>query len=61
MLLIGLPGASTALREEYARSENLAELERKRSGVAFEVYQITLLAGAKGDPLDRAPAPELVD
>ena len=61
VLLVGPPGASIPFRNQYARSENLADLERKRSGVGFETNQVTLLENAKGDPLDRAPAPELRD
>lgn len=58
-LLIGPPGASSLYRAAYDRAENLAELTRKRSGVGFETYEVTLLDGPKGETLDRSPAPEL--
>jgi len=57
-LLIGPAGASPAYRAD-ARVEKLAELTRKRSGVAFEIYEVDLLEGAKGDALDRSKPPEL--
>lgn len=58
-LLIGPAGASYAYRAGYARVENLAELNRKRSGVAIETYAVDLLIGAKGEVLDRSLPPEL--
>ncbi len=58
-LLIGPPGASPPQRASYARIERLTELTRKRSGVAFETYAVDLLDGARGEVLDRGPAPEL--
>lgn len=61
LLLVGPPGASDSFRKQHALSNNLADLERKRSGVGFEVYQITLLDGATDSTLDRSPAPELLD
>ena len=59
LLLIGHPNGDAAFRDAYAHTEKLAELSRKRSGVAFETYEIDLLEGAKGDPFDRSPPPEL--
>jgi hypothetical protein len=59
VLLVGYPDGNVAFRNEYARTEKLAELSRKRSGVAFETYEVDLLEGAKGETLDRAPPPEL--
>lgn len=58
-LLIGPVGASPLYRAMYARTEKLAELTRKRSGVGFETYEVDLLDGVKGETLDRSPAPEL--
>jgi hypothetical protein len=58
-LLIGPAGATPPQRASYARIEKLAELTRKRSGMAFETYAVDLLDGAKGDVLDRSPPPEL--
>jgi 4-amino-4-deoxy-L-arabinose transferase-like glycosyltransferase len=59
VLLVGYPDGNVAFRNDYARTEKLAELSRKRSGVAFETYELDLLEGAKGETLDRAPPPEL--
>ncbi|MGL4260237.1 MAG: glycosyltransferase family 39 protein [Afipia sp.] len=58
-LLIGPVGASPFYRATYERTEKLAELTRKRSGVGFETYEVDLLEGPKGEALDRSPAPEL--
>jgi 4-amino-4-deoxy-L-arabinose transferase-like glycosyltransferase len=58
-LLIGPEGASPVYRASYTRTEKLAVLARKRSGVAFENYEIDLLDGAKDGMLDRSPPPEL--
>jgi 4-amino-4-deoxy-L-arabinose transferase-like glycosyltransferase len=58
-LLIGPVGASPPARALYTRIEKLAELTRKRSGAAFETYEVDLLDGAKGEVLDRSPPPEL--
>jgi 4-amino-4-deoxy-L-arabinose transferase-like glycosyltransferase len=58
-LLIGPAGASSLYRARYARVENLAELTRKRSGVAIETYAVDLLDGATGEVLDHALPPEL--
>ena len=58
-LLVGPVDSSPFYRARYARSEKLAELTRKRSGVGFETYQVDLLDGVKGEALDRSPAPEL--
>lgn len=58
-LLIGPVGASPLYRAMYARTEKLAELTRKRSGVGFETYEVDLLDGVRGETLDRSPAPEL--
>lgn len=58
-LLIGPVGASPSYRAGYARVEKLAELTRKRSGVAIETYAVDLLIGAKGEVLDHALPPEL--
>lgn len=48
------------LADAFAHVEKVAELTRKRSGVAVETYEITALERPKdGDPLDRTPPPEL--
>jgi 4-amino-4-deoxy-L-arabinose transferase-like glycosyltransferase len=58
-LLIGPAGASFSYRARYERVEKLAELTRKRSGVAIETYAVDLLIRAKGEVLDHALPPEL--
>jgi hypothetical protein len=58
-ILIGPAGALTPQRASYARIEKLAELSRKRSGVAIETYQADLLEGPRGEVLDRSRPPEL--
>ena len=58
-LLIGPVGAGPSQRASYARIEKLAELTRKRSGVAIETYAVDLLDGPRGEVLDRSPSPEL--
>lgn len=47
--------------KHYVHAEKLAELPRKRSGVVVEIYQVDLLDGAKGDPIDHSPPPELAN
>ncbi len=59
VLLVGYAGGDITFRNDYARTEKLAELTRKRNGVAFETYEVDLLDSAKGDALDRSPPPEL--
>lgn len=59
LLLVGYPDGDGAFLNDYARTEEIAQLMRKRSGVAFESYEIDLLEGAKSDALDRALPPEL--
>ncbi|EGP06902.1 hypothetical protein CSIRO_3633 [Bradyrhizobiaceae bacterium SG-6C] len=58
-ILIGPVGGITPPRANYARVEKLAELSRKRSGVAVETYQADLLEDPRGEVLDRRPPPEL--
>ncbi len=58
-LLIGPVGAGPSQRASYSRIEKLAELPRKRSGVAIETYAVDLLDGPRGEVLDRSPSPEL--
>jgi len=58
-LLIGPVGAGPSQRASYSRIEKLAELPRKRSGVAIEIYAVDLLDGPRGEVLDRSPSPEL--
>lgn len=59
VLLVGYPDGDAAFRKDYARTGKLAELARRRSGVAFETYEVDLLDGATRDALDRSPPPEL--
>jgi 4-amino-4-deoxy-L-arabinose transferase-like glycosyltransferase len=47
------------LKERFARVEKVAELKRMRGPLTIETYELDLLEGAKGDPLDRSPPPEL--
>ncbi len=61
ILLVGdvQPDGPAALAGQYAHVEKLADIRRMRSGVAIETYELDLLDGAKGDPLDHSPPPEL--
>jgi hypothetical protein len=61
ILLVGdvQPNGPAALAGQYAHVEKLADIRRMRSGVAIETYELDLLDGAKGDPLDHSPPPEL--
>lgn len=59
-LLVGYRGGDAAFRGRYARTEKLADLARKRGGVVVETYEVDLLDGPKGAPLDRLPPPELL-
>ncbi|EKS37604.1 glycosyltransferase family 39 protein [Afipia clevelandensis] len=58
-ILIGPVGGITPPRANYARVEKLADLSRKRSGVAVETYQADLLEDPRGEVLDRRKPPEL--
>lgn len=58
-ILIGPVGGIAPPRAAHARVEKLAELSRKRSGVAIETYQADLLEGPRGEVLDRSRPPEL--
>ncbi len=58
-ILIGPVGAIMPPRANYARAEKLADLSRKRSGVAVETYQADLLEDPRGEVLDRRKPPEL--
>ncbi len=61
LLLVGdvYPDGPVHLAGKYERVAKLANIERKRSGVMVETYQLAVLDTAKGDPLDRSPPPEL--
>ncbi|MCC7347471.1 MAG: glycosyltransferase family 39 protein, partial [Variibacter sp.] len=59
VLLIGPAGADNMFRADDARSEKLADLARRRSGVAVETYEAILLEGPRGETLDRVLPPEL--
>ena len=54
------PRAQLFFKDSFARIEEVAELPRKRGPLVIETYAITLLAGPKGDVLDRSPPPELL-
>jgi hypothetical protein len=43
----------------FASIEQVGELPRKRGPLTIETYQLDLLAGPKGEVLDRSPPPEL--
>jgi hypothetical protein len=58
-ILIGPVGAIMPPRANYARVEKLADLSRKRGGVAIETYQADLLEDPRGEVLDRRKPPEL--
>jgi hypothetical protein len=47
------------LKEMFASVEQVGELPRKRGPLTIETYQLDLLAGPKGEVLDRSPPPEL--
>ncbi len=61
LLLVGdvYPDGPVHLAGKYERVEKLANIERKRSGVPIETYQLSVLDTAKGDPFDRSPSSEL--
>ena len=47
------------LKRDFNRVEDVGELPRRRGPLVIETYKLDLLEGAKGDPLDRSPPPEL--
>ncbi len=47
------------LRTRYGTVEPKGNLSRTRNGLPIESYRVDLLAGLRGDPLDRTPPPEL--
>jgi hypothetical protein len=53
------PGGHPQLDARFAHVERVAELPRKRGPLTIETYGIDLLEGARGEVLDRSPAPEL--
>ncbi|HWV96810.1 MAG TPA: glycosyltransferase family 39 protein [Xanthobacteraceae bacterium] len=53
------PELQAMLMERFARVEKVGEATRRRGPLPIETYQLTLLAGAKGDALDNSPPPEL--
>ena len=53
------PGGQPLLREKFANVEQIAELKRMRGPLVIETYALDLLAGPRGDVLDRSPPPEL--
>jgi Dolichyl-phosphate-mannose-protein mannosyltransferase len=54
-----LPSARPYVTQTFARTEKVAELQRKRGPLVVETYAIDLLREPKGDVLDRSPPPEL--
>ena len=53
------PAGRRFLQENFARSEKVAELTRKRGPLTIETYSLELLESPKGSVLDRSPPPEL--
>jgi hypothetical protein len=53
------PGGRPYLQENFAQVEPVAELKRMRGPLTVETYALHLLAGPKGEVLDRSPPPEL--
>jgi hypothetical protein len=53
------PGGRPYLQDAFARVEPVAELKRMRGPLTIETYALLLLAGPKGEVLDRSPPPEL--
>jgi hypothetical protein len=53
------PGGRPYLKENFARVEQVAQLQRKRGPLVIETYALDLLEGPKGEVLDRSPPPEL--
>lgn len=58
VLVIGESNTDTVFRGQYARSEKVADLARRRSGVVIEMREAVLLEGPRGETLDHAPPPE---
>jgi Dolichyl-phosphate-mannose-protein mannosyltransferase len=48
-----------SMRDNFARSETVAEVSRMRGPLTIETYALDVLEGPKGDVLDRSPPPEL--
>jgi len=55
---VGAP-THALLAQRFDRVEVVGEASRWRGPFMIETYQLDLLSGAKGDPLDRSPPPEL--
>ncbi|MES2751544.1 MAG: glycosyltransferase family 39 protein [Pseudomonadota bacterium] len=53
VLLVAGPGAPASLRDGFARVEKVADVARRRSGVAVGTYEVYLLENATGDVLFR--------
>jgi hypothetical protein len=53
------PGGRPYLKENFARVEPVAELQRKRGPLVIETYALDLLEAPKGEVLDGTPPPEL--
>jgi hypothetical protein len=61
LLLVGWDHASAVpeLQASFASIEKVAGLKRMRGPLKIEDVEVDVLDGAKGDPLDRSPPPEL--
>ena len=61
LLLVGETNAAQQpdWQARFGRIEKLATLTRKRGPLVIEDVELNLLDGARGDPLDRSPPPEL--
>jgi hypothetical protein len=53
------PGGPPALKDAFARIDDVAELKRMRGPLTIETYALDLVEGPKGDVFDRSPPPEL--
>lgn len=47
------------IRTRYSMVREIARLTRKRRGIEIDSYQVYRVENLRGDPLDRAPPPEL--
>ena len=61
LLLVGATNAAQQpeWQAHFSRIEKIATLTRNRGPLVIEDVELNLLDGAKGDPFDRSPPPEL--
>jgi 4-amino-4-deoxy-L-arabinose transferase-like glycosyltransferase len=52
-------GGPAEMKARFANVEELARLPRRRGDLVIETYEIDRLDGARGEPLDNSPPPEL--